>query len=223
MKPQVASSRPGRRAIVRNRLSSGYALRYQRSSIVASGSLSSSRRALGSRPRSLAMVASSALARDHPPRDARAVAEGRLPARVLAGAAGHDDAEVLGAPHDRQHRARRVDGAVALDLLLLVLAPQPRERKARVLEEELLHLGLAVTVARDGGGVLGAQRQQRPAPAEQVVAAGLAHGAGHRAQHAEAGVAVVILDVVRALAAEHGDGADVAREARLDVQRLPRA
>src|SRR5207249_3965822 len=58
MKPQVASSRPGRRAIVRKRLSSSYALLYQRSSIRRRCSFSSPRRAFGSRPRSLAMRAS---------------------------------------------------------------------------------------------------------------------------------------------------------------------
>src|SRR5436190_11333933 len=58
MKPQVASSRPGRRAIVRKRLSSSYALLYQRSSIRRRCSFSSSRRTFGSRPRWLAMRAS---------------------------------------------------------------------------------------------------------------------------------------------------------------------
>src|SRR5712692_9905790 len=56
MKPHVASSRPGRRASVRKRLSSSYAFWYQRSSWRCRCSVSSSRFAFGSTPRSLAMA-----------------------------------------------------------------------------------------------------------------------------------------------------------------------
>src|SRR5262245_47942789 len=113
--------------------------------------------------------------RDHASGRARAVPERRLPRRVLAGAAHHDHADVVGLSHDGEHRVGGVDGGPALDLLPLVVAPEAREWKARVLEEELLDLALAVAVASDGGGVLGTEREQRPAAAEQVVAAGLTH------------------------------------------------
>src|SRR5712692_435796 len=152
----------------------------------------------------------------------RAVAEGRLPARVLPGAADHDRTDVVGRAHDRQHRVGRIHHVVMLDLLAPILRPEARERKARMLEEKLLHLFLRVTVAGDGRGVLGAERQERPSTAQEIVAAPLPHGASHGQEDAEAGRAEVILDVVRPLAAERVHDARVGRQPDLDVQRLPR-
>src|SRR5207247_8219150 len=96
------------------------------------------------------------------------------------------------------------------------------EREARVLEDELLDLPLAVAVARDGGRVLGPEREQWVAEGEEVVAPGLPHSPGDDLEDAQARVAVVILDIVRALAAQGRDGAHVGRKAVLHVERLPR-
>src|SRR5262245_14133488 len=60
------------------------------------------------------------------------------------------------------------------------------------------------------------------AAGQDVIAAGLAHRACDDLQDAEAGIAVVILDVVRPLAGDRGDRAHLSREAVLDVQGLPR-
>src|SRR6266508_5349502 len=81
--------------------------------------------------------------RDGATRVVRAVAERRLPGRVLAGAAHDDHADVLGPADDRHHRLGGVDDVPALDLLALVLEAEPLEREPRVLEEELLDLLLA--------------------------------------------------------------------------------
>src|SRR5688500_12607091 len=78
--------------------------------------------------------------RDRATRPVGAVAERRLPRGVLAGAADHDDADVLGLAHDGHHGPGRVHDAVTFDLLLAVLGAEPGQREARVLEQELLDL-----------------------------------------------------------------------------------
>src|SRR5258705_9015272 len=104
-----------------------------------------------------------------------------------------------------------------------VLFAEPAQGEARILEDELFHLSLAVAISCNGDRVLGAERKKGLAIGEQVVAARLTHGPGDDLEHAEAGVAVVILDIVRPLAAHDRHRAHVDREAMLDVERVPRA
>src|SRR5215213_2918475 len=105
MNPHVASSRPGRRAIVRKRLSSLYAFVYQRSSCRCRCSLSSSRFALGSSPRSFAMAHDSlrrmtiklgmfTMPFHHPARDYSAILAEDQEAIVLADELGFTEAYV---------------------------------------------------------------------------------------------------------------------------------
>src|SRR5215470_14396089 len=110
-----------------------------------------------------------------------------------------------------------------LHVELPIFLAQSPEGEAGVLEDDLLHLLLAVTFTSYGGGVLGSEREQRTAEGEQIVAARLAHGPRHDLEHAQSRVAVVILDVVRPLAAHHRHCARVEGEAVLDVERFPRA
>src|SRR5262245_49294982 len=92
-----------------------------------------------------------------------------------------------------------------------------------MLEDELLHLPFAIAFARYRGGVLGSEREQWAAEGEQVVASCRAHRPRHDLEDAQSRVAVVILDVVRPLAAHHRHRAHVEGKAMLDVERLPRA
>jgi hypothetical protein len=96
-----------------------------------------------------------------------------------------------------------------LDLLALVLTAEAGEGEAGVLEEELLDLLLGEAHVGDGGGVLGAEGEQRPAAAQEVVAARLGHRAGDGQEHTDGGIAEMILDVVRAFATERGHRARV--------------
>ena len=107
-------------------------------------------------------------------------------------------------------------------LLPPVFVPEPPEREARMLEDELSDRRLVVAVAGDRRRVLGAERQERPAPIEQVIAAGLRHRAGDGEEDPEAGIAEVILDIVRALARERRHRARVPVESQIGGQRRPR-
>src|SRR5262249_53289763 len=58
---------------------------------------------------------------------------------------------------------------------------------------------------------------------EDIVRAGYRHAPGDGRQYALGRDALVVVDVVRALRADHGDRARLQRQAALDVQRLPGA
>src|SRR5207245_2317134 len=149
------------------------------------------------------------------------ITEGGLPAGVLARAAHHDHRQILGRLHDGEHGIRCGRHLPALHVVALVLLAELCQGKARVLEHELLHLPLAVAVARNGGGVLGPEREKGMTGGEEVVAPGLPHGPRDDLEDAEARVAVVVLDIVRSLAADGGHRAHVGGKAVLDVERLP--
>src|SRR5215217_1708187 len=143
-------------------------------------------------------------------------AEGRVPARVLAGAACDDDADVVRLRSDARHAGTlSLRQAGAVPERLDVFGAELLQRVDGVLENELADRLLGVAVGGDGGGVLGAEREHRVSEAEDIVRAGLAHRPDDRPEDALAGVAVVFLDVVRRLAAEHGDGAQVRVETQL--------
>jgi DME family drug/metabolite transporter len=81
------------------------------------------------------------------------------------------------------------------------------ERKARVLEDELLHVAPREPVAGDGGRVLGAEDEHeltlRHEPPD--VRAQRHRGVDHRGENARRGGRHVVVHVVRRLTAEHGD------------------
>src|SRR5215471_13790064 len=85
--------------------------------------------------------------RDGAPSGPGLIAEGRLPAAVLAGPAHHDDGKSVGRFDDGQHRVGRIHCTTLLDVEHAILLAKSPERKTGVLEDELLHLLLAVTVA----------------------------------------------------------------------------
>src|SRR5581483_5890598 len=103
-------------------------------------------------------------------------AEGWHPARVLAGAAGHDHLQVLGLRGQRTVVAPAGErlGAIGEAAALYPFRRQPADREATVLPEEALDIGLGVAVDGDLLGVLGAKRHHRgAAAARHVVAARL--------------------------------------------------
>jgi hypothetical protein len=146
---------------------------------------------------------------------------------MLARAADHRDQEVFGALH---HVHRRIQACGAETLLPRHAQPpfdiflrEPPHRQVRVLVEKTFGVRLAEAPVGDGLRVLRAHDDQRLRVVVDVVRADGDQGAGDRRKNALRGDALVVVHVVRALGADHGDSARLARQAALDVERLPRA